>query len=380
MKTLLKWFWMLSKRLYKKATFLVILAAIPLGVLALSFAAGQQGGFLKIVLAQEDPADPLSAQIVGDLLQEQSLIRFSLAETPEAALKTVTTGGADCAWIFPGDMQARIDRFVENKSANDAMVQVVERETTVFSRISLEKLTATVYKHCARSEYLRFIRVNADRLAHVPEAALLEAYDAVALTEELFTFENVEGTAASGNTNYLTAPIRGLLAILVCLCGAAAAAYYLQDRENGTFSLVKAHLQPLVAFACILIAVLHVAAVATVALGFAGLLTGFFRELGAMLLFSLCCAGFWLLYMEVCSCAKWLCATAPILVLTMVAFCPVFFRFAALDFIGHLLPPTYYMHAAYDSRYLLYMPGYTLATLLAAAGLHWSKARPRRRR
>lgn len=377
--TLFKWFWMLSKRLYKKPTFLVILAAIPLCVLALSFAARQQGGFLTIVLAQEDPNDPLSAQVVGEMLQEDSLIRFTLADSPEAALKTVTAGSADCAWIFPADMQGKIQRFVEDKSEENAFVRVVERETTVFSRIALEKLTAAMFAHCARAEYIRFIRIDADRLADVPEEALLQAYDAIALDEALFTYENAAGNAAQQNTNYLTAPIRGLLAVLICLCGAAACAYHLQDRQLGTFSLVKEHLQPLVAFACMMIAVVHIAVVATVALAATKLLGNVWREIPVVALYCICCAAFWMLLAEVLPNAKWLCATVPILVLCMVALCPVFFSFGFLRPVSHLLPPTYYINGAYDGKYLLYMPGFALAAFSGTAGLRWLKGRLRRR-
>lgn len=379
MKTLFKWFWMLSKRLYKKATFLAILAAIPLCVMALSFASQQQGGFLKIVLAQYDPADPLSSQIVEDLMQERSLIQFTLAESPEAALKTVTTGGADCAWIFPADMQEKIDRFIVDKTTDSAVVQVVERESTVFSRISQEKVTSAMFQLCAKAEYLRFVRTEADALADVPEEQLWEAYENVALTEELFTFENAQGEATSGESNYLTAPIRGLMAILVCLCAAAASAYWLQDKQIGTFSLVKEHLRPFVAFACIMIAVLNIGVVASIALAVSGLLGNLWLELAAMLLYCICCAGFWMLLLEIFPNAKWLCATVPILVLCMVALCPVFFDFAFLRPVGHLLPPTYYINAAYNPMYLLYMPGFTVAALLGAMGLRWVKDRIRRK-
>ena len=380
MKTLLKWFWMLSKRLYKKPSFLVILAVIPLCALALTFAAQQQSGFLKIVLAQEDPHDPLSSQVIQTLTEEHSLIQFVLADSPEAALKTVTTGSADCAWIFPEDMQGRIDRFVAKKSADAAVVRMVERERTVFSRIAQEKLSSLMYKYCTQAEYLRYARVEAEQLAHVSEEQLLETYESIALTEDLFTFENALGDTNTASSNYMTAPIRGILAVLICLCGAAAAAYYLQDQALGTFSLVKEHLRPLVAFGCMLIAIIHVAVIAFATLWLTGMLAGLGWDLLSMVLFSLCCAGFWLLMIQLFPSAKALCATVPILVLIMVAFCPVFFHLPTLDPVGQLLPPTYYIAAAYNRRYLLYMPLYTLVVLLGATGIHWLKSRLRLQR
>ena len=78
----LKWLLMLNKRLYKKSSFIIIMLFIPLCVFALGIAAKQQSGFVSIVLAKEDSADPISTELVNSFLSERSLIRFTLADSP----------------------------------------------------------------------------------------------------------------------------------------------------------------------------------------------------------------------------------------------------------------------------------------------------------
>ena len=80
MQRLLKWALMLSKRLYKKVAFLAIMLAIPVFALALSFAAKQDSGFIKIVLTKEDANDVVATKIVDELLQDNTLINFSAVE------------------------------------------------------------------------------------------------------------------------------------------------------------------------------------------------------------------------------------------------------------------------------------------------------------
>lgn len=369
----LKWFWMLNKRLYKKPVFLIMMAIIPLCVLALSFAAKQQSGFVGIVLAQEDPADPVSSAVVETLLQENSLIRYT-ADTPEAAVNAVRSGKADLAWVFPADMAQRLERFIAEKSQHNAVVTVVQREATVLTRLAQEKLTGTLYALCAKEQYLQYIRSAEEKLDGVEDSALLEYFDKVSLSEELFVFHNADGRAQEADGgDYLTMPVRGLLAILICLSAGGATLYYMHDDANGTFSLVKQIHKPLVAFACVSIASLNISIMALLALSVTGLLGSLLTEICGMLLMCICCSGFCLLLLELLPDVRWYAAVLPLLTVVMVAACPVFLEFARLRSVSHLLPPTYFIHAGHDSRYLLYMLFYSVVCIGITGLLRWCK-------
>lgn len=112
-----------------------------------------------------------------------------------------------------------------------------------------------------------------------------------------------------------------------------------------------------------MIASLNMALVAMIALGVVGLLGSFLMELPLMVLYCLCCAGFWLLLKEVLGSMKWICALMPILLVAMVAICPVFVQLGVLKGLGHILPPSYYISGAYDGWYLLYAAAYGVGLL-----------------
>ena len=121
-----KWLLMLNKRLYKKAAFVTIMLFIPLCVFALGIAAEQQSGFVSIVLAREDNADPISTELVNSFMSEKSLVRFTLAASPAEAVSEVKSGGADAAWIFPTDMKSEIKKYAAIGSNKKPFIKVIE--------------------------------------------------------------------------------------------------------------------------------------------------------------------------------------------------------------------------------------------------------------
>ena len=159
-----RWLWMLSKRLYKRAAFLAILVLIPVAVVALQAAARAESGFFHVVLSQTDPDDPISSKLVDRFMAEESLIHFSYVADPRTATDMVINGEADAAWIFPDDMQQRVNKFVSSNYSRGGFVTVVEREQTIFSRITHEKLTFSLQEYTSRACYLHFTRDNVEAL------------------------------------------------------------------------------------------------------------------------------------------------------------------------------------------------------------------------
>ena len=367
-----RWLWMLSKRLYKRAAFLAILALIPVAVVALQTAARAESGFLHVVLSQTDPDDPISSKLVDRFMAEESLIHFSYVADPRTATDMVINGEADAAWIFPDDMLQRVNKFVSSNYSRGGFVTVVEREQTIFSRITHEKLTFSLQEYTSRACYLHFTRDNVEALNSLTDEELMTYYNEVEFNDELFLFRTPDGaTSTKPDTDYLIAPVRGLLGVLVVLCGLAAALFYFQDRERGTFALVPERKQSVVAFACLFIAVLNVTAVVLAALLAGGVATFWLKELLIVLLYGLSCAAFCLLVLRLCGSVRALAAVLPLLVVVMIALCPIFFDFRPLMAVQMLFPPTYFVNAGYDNAWLLYMALYAVACVALALAVEW---------
>lgn len=361
LKTTALWGWLLTKRLYRKATFLLILLLIPALVLGYTaITANEDSGMFRILLTQEGN-DPLANQIIADLQDSGQLLYMEVCESPEQAREQVRLGKADAAWIFMDDLQNRIENFLRHPYRSNAFITVVQQQDDAVLLLTREKLTGTVFAHLSRSIYLTALRSISPELAHVTDEELLAQYNATEISDNLFAFDEATGHAMEAH--YLTTPLRGLLGITVVLCAVAAAMYYIRDTELGTFSWVSLHRRTWVELGCQAVAVFQVTAVATICLLIAGLGVSVGRELLILILYTLCCATFAMLLRQLCGSVRMLGTVLPVLVTAMLVICPVFMDFGNWRLWQYLLPPTYYINAAYNSRYLWMMGLYSAVCL-----------------
>lgn len=357
MQRIAKWFLMLNKRLYKKVSFVLLLVAVPICVSILSYVSAQQSGFLKVVLAQIDPSDPISSALVDEISSAESLINFSVAQNYDEAKRSVEMGKADVAWVFDENMKDRLRDFVEGKESSKPAVRVIVRESNVFTRISQEKLCAEIFKYTTKIEFIRYIREKIDALDDVDDSTLEKYFDDTVISEDLFAVENLSGVSvAEEEVNYMTAPIRGLLGVLICLCSMAATMFYMQDEQRGTFAQVRENLRFFVALACVLIATANISLVVLITLYASNLAVGFMKEFLILILYAFCSSLFCLLLKQVFTRIRIYAAFIPLSVVAMIAVCPIF---KGVPMLQYLLPPTYYVEAFYDNSAILFMIIYT---------------------
>ena len=359
MRKFLMWFLLLNKRLYKKATFIMILALIPLAVVALGIVAKEDSGIVKIALTQKGVKEPIYNDIVSDLKGSSKLIYFIEYDSEHAVLEAVKTGDVDLAWIFDENLNKNISKFAESSKKRNSVVTVVAREQNVVTQLTLEKLSGALYKHVSRDFYINYIREDVEELENISDDDLLTYYDNFESNGTLFVFDNPTNSLSSDvEINYMTAPIRGLLAIIAVVCGFAAAMFYMDDEKKGTFSHVKQKNKFFVQFGCIAIAVLNVSLVMFFSLMFARVNVPLTRELLSLVVFVLCCSSFCLLMSQILSKIHILGCIIPILMVIMFVFCPVFIDYGGFRNLQYLFPPTYYICSAYNNVYYLYACAY----------------------
>jgi len=368
MRQLLLWFYMMSKRLYRKPVFLVILALIPVLVLGYSTLSTDDSGVVTIALAQEGQ-DELASKIIGDFQKEESLIRYVLCDTPRKAEDLVKAGKADAAWIFPAQMEARIKAYVEDPSSSNAFITVLEREDSVALMLTREKLCGMLFSYCAKTLYISYIRENIPGLAELSDAELMEYYENTGLSEDIFAFTDSSGgeNMLSTKTHYLMTPLRGLLAVVIVLCGLATAMFYMQDSQKGVFAWVSESRRGLVEAGYQLVSVLHISLAALLSLVLSGMNAPVWREVPALLLFCLCTVAFCMVLRQLCGSVGLLGTLIPLILVAMLLICPVFIDLGFLRQAQLLFPPTYYINAVYNRDYLWYMALY----IPCAGVLYW---------
>lgn len=337
---------LLSKRFLKKLSFLLLLCAVPVLSLCLRNASQENSGMLKVALCMEDPEDETVRTLVEELLHADSVLRCFPVETEETARKMVQSGEADAAWIFQEGFTGRIDEMIADGMRGEGPILVVEQEDNVVLQLARIKLFGALYPSLSYALFRDFVR--SDLRIDVPEEELKSYYEVYDEERDLFRF------AHSGaeerfveEVNYVTAPLRGMLAILILVCGLAADMFFLQDGAAGVldaFSLRtrrrKVCIYQLAAMAPAAVAVL-------VALFLLGDFTGMAEELLLMTLYLADCMVFCNLVRILSGTAERLGAGIPILTLGMLVVCPVFFNLRQLRAVQCFLPPYHYLNAAH---------------------------------
>ena len=358
----MRWVAFLWKRLYKKATFVVLLLSIPLLVLAYNATAQEDSGILTIALASRSSDVDTLTRRVWDDLQGSQLILYVECESAELATEMVRRGAADTAWIFEADLENKIYDFAARRNRQNAFVTIVEPEDRVMLKLLREVLSGTLFPHCSPALYLGYLRENAPELEHLSDGQLLEYYENAGFDENLFIITDIEGNPSvqEEKENYLLSPLRGMLAVVVVLAGLASAMYYIRDEEVGTFALVNQRVKPLVELGCQMIGNINVLTVVLISLAVTKQTAAFGRELALMLIYGLCVAAFSMLVRRLTGSVRGLSMVTPMLVVAMLAVCPVFFDLGMMRQVQLLLPPTYFVLGAVNDQYIWYMAGYTL--------------------
>ena len=363
MKKAFLWFWMLTKRLYKKPTFVAILILIPLLVLCYNAASRADSGMITVALAQQDD-DVLAARVVQELSDSSQLLRCVVCDSAQRAEELVRLGKADTAWILHEGFTQKLEAFVASPTARNAFVTVLVREDTVLLKLSREKLSGAMYALYAKMIATDFVRENIPGLSHVSDGTLAQYYENTFDGTELFVYDETDPASANAqNTHYLTAPVRGLLAVVIVLCGMASGMYWQEDLRRGTFGWLSGRGKCFAELGCQMVALVNVAAVVLVALYFAGMTASLGAELAAMGLYVLCVAAFCAALRRLCASLRVLGTLLPLLVVMMLVICPVFFDLGPLRGVQYLLPPTYYLNGVFDKSYLLGLAAYGAGSL-----------------
>ena len=191
-----KWYWLLNKRLLKKVSFLLILCAVPVLVIALNVVASRPAGIVTVALAQTDPDEEISSAAIERLRSGTTIINFIESGGPEAAADAVKYGEADAAWIFSAEVDTALAGLANDPSSGllKPAVTIIEREDTVALKLAREKLAAAISPYLgsvSMREYTRSLTAkdgNFAALSGLSDADLQEFYDAAFGDDQVFKF------------------------------------------------------------------------------------------------------------------------------------------------------------------------------------------------
>lgn len=366
-------FWLINKRLFKTFSFLVILCLVPLLVTGFRLGAGADSGVARILLYLPNQEDELALQAASRLMENNGVLYYELCTSEEEGRKAVESFRADALWIFPENMKEALSAAAsQGMGGKSHTVEVVQREDDVRMLFTRQILCAELYPAFSYEMYTDFVRRQCG-LPDVTDEELQQAYNSTLVEGNLFRMEYLDGVPAEEDSSYLLAPIRGILALWLVLCGFAGAMYYMQEECRGMYSGLPVKAQVSWALGVQGVLLFDAVAVMLAALKAAGVFTTWRREIPTAVLFACCVMMFCNLLRLLCRRMELLGGCIPLFLTGMLVFCPVFLDVKGPRALQYLLPPYYYLKSIHASFYLGGMACYSLILALACL-LLWGRA------
>ncbi len=366
---ILIWYYMLTKRLFKHYSFIIILLAIPLLIPIANNSMKSDAGLITIALhARSDDAS--SNEIINKLTNENTVIRYRVCETEAEASKLVESGKADAAWIFHKDLTKKMLYFGSGESKKP-FIDVIRREENVATNMANEKLFGAVFEYISYGALEKYIYENALTEAQLSKEELFSIFKQTNVYDNIVDVKMLNtNEALSSNKNILTAPLRGLLSLIIMLCGMAAAMWFIKDISDGKFDWLAPKKRLLPAFGSCFAATSVSSVAVFITLLILRVSANWLYELILMMLFSFCAAGFCLVLCLLFRSFGKLGAAIPFFMLIMLVLCPIFLNIKGLMPIKLLLPPYIYLNSVYSIKYFLYMLIYCVAIYLFSFALN----------
>jgi ABC-2 type transport system permease protein len=361
------WYGLITKRLLKKPSYLILLLAVPVLTAAMNLAAQKDVGLVTVALAGGEN-DAVALRAKEELLHAPGLLRCIGYDSAEEAMEAVKSAQADAAWIFREDAGEELRKLVTSSGSRGAVL-VVEREETVFLRLAREELASVLYPTASRMTFRDHLAsLSGDR--PLPDDSVLEPYyRTLSEGQQVLVFTYDDGQVQEPPRDFLTNPLRGLLSLVVVLSGLASCMFYYAEEEAESFLRIRGGLGLLLPLLCHVCAMVPVALAGLIAMAVSGMLYGFWVELLLSALLCLASAGFCEALRRLCRGPELLGAFLPILMMVMLVLSPIFLHFKQFAILRSLLPTVYYLNGAYrgavQARFLLYtLIALALGTLL----------------
>lgn len=369
MKKMFLWYYMFTKRLFKRYSFVVLLLIIPVLLPVANITMGDGGSMMNIALYSKEENAAVKG-FMDELLSQDSVISYKIYDSEEAAYSAVRKQKADAAWIFEQNFEELAEDFGAGKS-NKTFVTVVQREESVSLKLSREKLYGAVYPFVSYGVFKAYVTKSLIPDKDITDTEL-EAYynnayeyDSIIKMEKLDSEEEIKPSKS-----FLTMPLRGFMSLVIMLCGIASVMYFLNDRKDGKFDWMPPRKRIIPAFGSSLAAVVASSVAVFLGLMASGTFTNFWIELLAMLLYIASATGFCLVLCMLFKSSGILGAMIAFFMIAMLALCPVFFRMNILPYVGNLFPPYYYLYAIYDFKYCIQMVCYCMIVYPIAIGIN----------
>ncbi len=367
-KKLMIWYLLLSKRLFRKPSFLAVLMLAPLLTAGTALLAKEDAHILRIGVYAETSEDELGAHIVDELTALDGVIRYQEYNSENELRKAVAASQMDAGYLIPADLTELLREYASGDRSSfpydGHLIGVVAPVDNIQLQLAREQFYSVLYPSLSQKISEQFAlehSVAADQEEDDVRKEIDRLYEQMHVDESIFQFAYIDSDTPidMSRVNYLTSPLRGVLSLFVLLTGMASGLYLLRGRKDGMLGWVRYGYRSACEWICILTGTAAGGAAAYAALFFSGTFTVWGEELLLMTMLVLAVTGFCGILTHAVRSLTVFAACIPPVILTSAVLTPVFTSFHGLTAVKCILPGFYYLNsmnsATYRWMFLLYV-------------------------
>lgn len=353
MKKSLIWTLMLVKRQLKKISFYIVLLIMIVSCFFIRFVGNNMTASIEIGISSADKSE-MAEKIVKDLLEHKGIVNFIVYPTKESLEKAVRKGDVKGGYFF----EESFGKNLLEKKANDT-VKVLETPDNTIAIITNEIVFSAVMKELS-FEILAEDTLDTGYFSQDSEDKirndLRKFYDVNLINGSTFhvnyeggTFQELKeyGKSSEEIYDYISPMIIGIVGILIFLAGLSGGINYYEDRERGTFALMKISYIQLVGFVEIYIPVFLTSVAGAFILWATKMEDSFIKAMGVLFLYSFIVGVYTFIMTKLIKNKLIYVGVIPVIILISALFCPVF-----LD-ISTVLPSAVYINKLLPLSFLV---------------------------
>ncbi len=357
---------LLLKRLFKKKSYIVMLAMVPLLVLALKGVSRGDAGLMTIGVYI--PGDDYSSNDLRESIEDEpGSFKYIFYNDRDKLIDDVKSQQLSEGWICPDNLDKSVESIVST-GQTDSKIEIVIREQGLSHLLSREVLNSRMYQSLARQMASSYISDKLYKGSQSKEQneKILNTFDSYKINGNLFEMGYLDDTKPQNNnaTNYIMMPLRGILALWLLTLSIAASMYYLEDEKNGLFIWWKPRFRLIRDFLYYLVIMAIPTIMVVVGLRFGGVSTSLHREILSITIYDfalICLAN---ILREIVGTIKGLGIIMPLLIMASALLSPVFVDFKESRILQNLCPTFHYLNSINDAYYLKTLIVFTITLLI----------------
>lgn len=376
MKRMGMWILLMTKRLMKKPSFIIILVLLPVILVMYRFIITEDDATIRACIYVPEGSEEFTTKLADDLVTADFQAKFYLVDSEDDLYSDVIAGRAEVGYILPKDIR---ERFL-TKNWDGAVTMVVSDSSQMAPFVN-EFVTVVIYTDMME-EYITDYLVNRSGLTFEDgdiRPLIRESLRKHAGSGSLFDisyrdyYKNEEVSREEVmSENYLMKPIRGTVALFVLLAGLAGLVFWFQDNAEGRFKVMSHEKRPVINYGSLLLPTALSAIVGMVCIIIAGLCGNIFYELLTMLLYVIFVTGVCEIIRVIVPNVNAVCAAIPILAIASYLCCPILIDLKkvlpVVSYLRKILPPDYYLET-FNGTKLWALAAATAVVTLASVAL-----------